>query len=233
MPWWRGDRNAAWFRRSPGNVPRCGTLGRRSGGAEAPLRGGQDGLRRGDDGGRPLGGGSRAREMGAGPSYRTARGCYPLRAVVVERVGVRPLPLRRPGPRAGHGRRRGRGALTAGRGRTDPFRNRGTRDLARGLRRRSRRRVPTATRPRGRTSADRPGLVATRASVPRIERGVKAIFGALAAGEAAAVRCGGGLGRTGTVLVCYLPRSGRRERRGASRRSVWACTSAASPCRAP
>jgi len=43
------------------------------------------------------------------------------------------------------------------------------------------------------------------APTPRqVERGVDAIVGALAAGEAAAVHCGGGLGRTGTLLACYL-----------------------------
>ena len=40
----------------------------------------------------------------------------------------------------------------------------------------------------------------------QIERGVGAILGTLAAGEAAAVHCGGGLGRTGTLLACYLAR---------------------------
>ncbi|WP_166396677.1 phosphatase domain-containing protein [Rubrobacter marinus] len=38
----------------------------------------------------------------------------------------------------------------------------------------------------------------------QMERAIAAILGALAAGEAAAVHCGGGLGRTGTVLACYL-----------------------------
>jgi atypical dual specificity phosphatase len=41
-------------------------------------------------------------------------------------------------------------------------------------------------------------------SQEQIERGVDAILGVLAAGEAAAVHCGGGLGRTGTLLACYL-----------------------------
>jgi atypical dual specificity phosphatase len=44
-------------------------------------------------------------------------------------------------------------------------------------------------------------------SPDQLERGVDAIFGALAAGEAAAVHCGGGLGRTGTLLACYLASS--------------------------
>ena len=38
----------------------------------------------------------------------------------------------------------------------------------------------------------------------QIERGVGAIAGALAAGGVAAVHCGGGLGRTGTLLACCL-----------------------------
>ena len=41
----------------------------------------------------------------------------------------------------------------------------------------------------------------------QVERGLDAIVGALAAGEAAAVHCGGGLGRTGTLLACYLASS--------------------------
>ena len=44
-------------------------------------------------------------------------------------------------------------------------------------------------------------------SPEQIERGVGAILEARAAGEAAAVHCGGGLGRTGTLLACYLVRS--------------------------
>lgn len=38
----------------------------------------------------------------------------------------------------------------------------------------------------------------------QIESGVAAILEARAAGEAVAVHCGGGLGRTGTLLACYL-----------------------------
>ncbi|CAA9467539.1 MAG: hypothetical protein AVDCRST_MAG25-1697 [uncultured Rubrobacteraceae bacterium] len=41
-------------------------------------------------------------------------------------------------------------------------------------------------------------------SPEQIRRGVGAIFATLSAGEAAAVHCGGGLGRTGTMLACYL-----------------------------
>ena len=45
-------------------------------------------------------------------------------------------------------------------------------------------------------------------SPEQIQRGMEAILGALAAGEAVAVHCGGGLGRTGTMLACYLLASG-------------------------
>ncbi len=41
-------------------------------------------------------------------------------------------------------------------------------------------------------------------SLELIERAVGAIREALASDETAAVHCGGGLGRTGTVLACYL-----------------------------
>lgn len=41
----------------------------------------------------------------------------------------------------------------------------------------------------------------------QIEHGVRAILGARAAGKVVAVHCGGGLGRTGTLLACYLVRS--------------------------
>ena len=41
-------------------------------------------------------------------------------------------------------------------------------------------------------------------SIGQIERGVDAIHGALAAGGAVAIHCGAGLGRTGTLLGCYL-----------------------------
>jgi hypothetical protein len=45
-------------------------------------------------------------------------------------------------------------------------------------------------------------------SQEQIGRGVEAILEARAAGEAAVVHCWGGLGRTGTVLACYLLASG-------------------------
>lgn len=44
-------------------------------------------------------------------------------------------------------------------------------------------------------------------SPEQTERGVDAILGAAAAGEAVAVHCGGGLGRTGTLLACFLASS--------------------------
>lgn len=44
-------------------------------------------------------------------------------------------------------------------------------------------------------------------SPEQMERGMGEILKALAMGEATAVHCGGGLGRTGTVLACYLASS--------------------------
>ena len=41
-------------------------------------------------------------------------------------------------------------------------------------------------------------------SLEQMEYGVGVIFESLAVGEAVAVHCGGGLGRTGTALACYL-----------------------------
>ena len=41
-------------------------------------------------------------------------------------------------------------------------------------------------------------------SPEQIARGIAVISEAVAAGERAAVHCGGGLGRTGTLLACYL-----------------------------
>jgi len=41
-------------------------------------------------------------------------------------------------------------------------------------------------------------------SLETLERGIAALRQAQATGTAAAVHCGGGLGRTGTLLACYL-----------------------------
>lgn len=67
-------------------------------------------------------------------------------------------------------------------------------------------------RPHDPASLERHGLRETHLAVKdfaapspfQIERGVEATRGALAASEAVAVHCGGGLGRTGTLLACYL-----------------------------
>jgi atypical dual specificity phosphatase len=49
----------------------------------------------------------------------------------------------------------------------------------------------------------------TAPSPEQLAQGVDAIERALAADQAVAVHCGGGLGRTGTLLACYLTRHGR------------------------
>jgi atypical dual specificity phosphatase len=48
----------------------------------------------------------------------------------------------------------------------------------------------------------------TPPSPDQLARGVTAMEGALAAGRRVAVHCGGGLGRTGTLLACFLVRRG-------------------------
>ncbi|MDP9359345.1 MAG: dual specificity protein phosphatase family protein [Chloroflexota bacterium] len=45
-------------------------------------------------------------------------------------------------------------------------------------------------------------------SPDQLEQGTAAIVGAVAAGARVAVHCGGGLGRTGTLLACYLVHQG-------------------------
>jgi atypical dual specificity phosphatase len=48
----------------------------------------------------------------------------------------------------------------------------------------------------------------TPPSPEQLRRGLEAMEQAIAAGRAVAVHCGGGLGRTGTLLACYLVRGG-------------------------
>ncbi len=55
-------------------------------------------------------------------------------------------------------------------------------------------------------------------SPSQVGRGVDAILGSLAVSEAAAVHCGGGLGRTVTLLACYLASSEGLGAGGAIRR---------------
>lgn len=48
----------------------------------------------------------------------------------------------------------------------------------------------------------------TAPSAEQLDEGVRAIGDALAAGQGIAVHCGAGLGRTGTLVACYLVQQG-------------------------
>jgi atypical dual specificity phosphatase len=51
----------------------------------------------------------------------------------------------------------------------------------------------------------------------QLEQGVVAIEAALAAGKRVAVHCGAGLGRTGTLLACYLVKQGLKPEQAIAR----------------
>ena len=59
-------------------------------------------------------------------------------------------------------------------------------------------------------AVDIPGADFTAPLLVQIEQAIAAIEGFHAGGCAVAVHCGAGLGRTGTVLACYLVRQGSR-----------------------
>jgi atypical dual specificity phosphatase len=48
----------------------------------------------------------------------------------------------------------------------------------------------------------------TAPTLAQLERGIAAIEQAIANGRKVAVQCGAGLGRTGTLLACYLVNQG-------------------------
>jgi atypical dual specificity phosphatase len=67
---------------------------------------------------------------------------------------------------------------------------------------------PSRLAPYGLTEVHLPVVDFTPPSPEQLEQGVAAIVQARAAGERVAVHCGGGLGRTGTLLACYLVQQG-------------------------
>jgi atypical dual specificity phosphatase len=67
---------------------------------------------------------------------------------------------------------------------------------------------PTRLAAHGLTEVHLPVRDFTAPSPEVLARGVAAIERALAEGQVVAVHCGGGLGRTGTLLACYLVHQG-------------------------
>jgi atypical dual specificity phosphatase len=75
-------------------------------------------------------------------------------------------------------------------------------------------------RPHNRANLDRFGLTEIHIPVPdftaptpaQLEQGVSAIEGHLAQGHAVAVHCAAGLGRSGTLVACYIVHQGQAPR---------------------
>ena len=67
---------------------------------------------------------------------------------------------------------------------------------------------PALLAPHGLIELHLPVADFTPPSPEQLEQGVAAIVQALATGQRVAVHCGAGLGRTGTLLACYLVQQG-------------------------